>query len=96
MAEFNPMKSNQAQSSGDTLQTQGNPVANTATGTTYTVAEGANYVSVWDASDFTVKASPLKDQDANNAAGGFTSKYPAGTIVEIPNVIGGKTIITVS
>lgn len=88
---FNPIKANQTKSGGDTLNIEGNPVANHGTSSPYLVPEGANYVSVWKDADFTVSATPLKDTE-----GGFTAIYPANTIVQVPNVIGGKTIITVS
>lgn len=88
---FNPIKTNQPKAGGDTLQMQGNSSANHGTASPYSVPEGTNYVSVWSDANFTVSATPLKDTE-----GGFTAFYPANTIIDIPNVIGGKTVITVS
>ena len=91
-AYFNPMQNSQITSNGDTLQTEGNGKANHSTTNPYTVPEGAQYVSVWSDALFTVKASPLPEGITENV----TSVYPAGRVVQIPNVIGGKTVITVA
>lgn len=80
---------------GDVLQMQGNPVSDTvspATGVATAVApQGTHYAMVWSTVATQVQATEL-----NGVSDGYQNKIvtiPANTILEIPNVQVGKTII---
>lgn len=91
---FNPLKRNQNQAGGDTLQTQGNNLtANHSTSSPYTVPAGADYVLVSFDAATTITATPLSDGKGGEATGYSIRLLNAGEI-EIVNVIPGKTVIT--
>lgn len=80
---------------GDVLQMQGNPVSDTvspATGVATEVApQGTHYAMVWSTVATQVQATEL-----GGVSDGYQDKIvtiPANTILEIPNVQVGKTII---
>lgn len=94
----NWLKTSQMSKSGTTLQTQGNPVANSespATGVASGAApEGANYAMVWADVATRVQASPIRVQsEAGPDTGNYTVALPANTILEIPNIIPGETTV---
>lgn len=89
------MKSSQTSANGDTLQTQGNnTIANHSTSSPYTVPEGANYVLVSFDAASTITATPIMEN--NQPTTGYSVRFEGAGNLEIPNVIGGKTIITVA
>lgn len=91
-----PFVSNQIQSGGDTLQTQGNnTIENHSTSSPYTVPEGANYIMVTFDAATTITATPVKGYN-NQEVTGYSTRFEGAGVTEIPNVIGGKTIITVT
>jgi hypothetical protein len=93
---FTPFKANQTSASGDTLQTQGNNIiANHSTSSPYTVPDGTDYVLVSSDAAFTVTATPLYDGKGGQTTG-YSARLENAGQIEVPNVIGGKTTITVS
>lgn len=98
---INWLKSNQASQSGTTLQTQGNPTANDESPAT-TVASGlapagSNYAMVWADVATQVEASPLRNTvNGQDDVGSFTIAIPANVLLEIPNIIGSRTTITMT
>lgn len=91
---FNPFKANQPSVSGTTLQMQGNnTLENHSTTSPYTVPSGASYVLVTFDAATTITATPLSDERGGEVTGYSVRIQNAGSI-EIPNVIGGKTVIT--
>jgi hypothetical protein len=82
------------------LPMQGNPVAATVTpasGVASAVApEGAQYAVVWADVPSAVSASVLKGVNGDNLGDGKAITIPANTMIEIPNVIVGKTTITMT
>ena len=92
---FNPFVASQIQAGGDTLQTQGNnTIENHSITSPYTVPEGANYVLVTFDAATTITATPLKGQKHGEQVTGYSINFANAGQVEIPNVIGGVTVIT--
>jgi len=88
----NFMQLNQPGSGGDTLQIQGNPVANhevvASAGTSAAAGESAHYARVLVSVLSTVSATNLKDTPGGNTnlGNGKTVVVPANGILEIPNI----------
>jgi len=94
---FTPFRASQNQAGGDTLQTQGNnTIANHSTTSPYTVPENTQYVLVSSDAAFTVIATPVYDRVTAQEVIGYTARLENPGQISIPNVIGGKTVITVS
>lgn len=91
---FNPFKANQGSANNEVLQTQGNNVfENHSTSSPYTVPNGADYVMVSFDAATTITATPLSDGNGGELTG-YSVRFEGAGQVEIPNVLGGKTIIT--
>ena len=91
---FNPLKLNQAQSGGDTIQGIGNNlIANHSTSSPYTVPAGAEYVLVTFDAATTITATPLADGKGGEATG-YSMRFLNAGEAAIMNVIPGKTVIT--
>lgn len=88
---------------GDLVQLDGNIVADgevlASTETTAVAPEGAQYASVWCTVASTVEAnliSPKKNPAGETIYNAKEYAVPPETFVTIPNVIAGKTTITVT
>lgn len=80
---------------GDAMQMEGNPVSDhsvVASAGTATAPEGAVYASVWCTVAATIKATNLKDAKAQNK----TYAAPAGTVIQVPNLTPGQSVITIT
>lgn len=93
---FTPFKSNQLQSGGDTLQTQGaNTIANHSTSSPYTVPADTGYVLVSFDTATTLTATPLQGENGSQVTG-YSQRFENAGQTEIIGVIPGVTVITAS
>jgi len=101
MANFiNWLKTSQISKSGSPLQMQGNPASSDespASGVASGLAPaGANYAMVWAAAETKVKVDILKDEKGQDVTSAFEIAIPANTLLEIPNIIAGRSKITMT
>lgn len=90
---FNPFKLSQMSKSGTTMPTQGgNTIENHSTTSPYTVPEGTDYVLVTSDAAVTVTATPVMEK--GQQVTGYSVRLANAGSIEIPNVIGGVTVIT--
>lgn len=86
---------------GDVLNMEGNAVADyetvTSTNTSNAAPEGAQYASIVCSVDSTVEATNIgRNGQAETILSDKEQFAPAGVPLQIPNVIPGKTTITVT
>lgn len=86
---------------GDAIQMEGNTVADAetvaSTATSGAAPEGAQYASVWCDVASTIEVTNIgRNGEAETIFSSNEYKAPANAIIQIPNIIVGKTTITVT